>query len=195
METKLLDYSDIDKIGNLFDLPKQMGIDSSKFDLITKNGFSNLTKETFTNTFLSGLEHYRAFGTFEDDRLISFIATYDSIDNAEWYFTQVRSVNKIGVQHSLDLAIAYYESKNKFRFYSVFNLDYDKVFRRFAFSKYNNERYDSVNEFIVPAKTRCIYSNVWQILFNRTLVPVDTIVRLTYLKPEFRPELGIAGNI
>ena len=88
----------------------------------------------------------------------------------------------------------YNESRNRFKFYSMFPLKYDKVYRRLAFSKKTSSRYDAYNEFYVKAREKCIYTLPWQILYNRTLVPVDTVVRCTYLKPEHR-KLPSGGNL
>jgi hypothetical protein len=195
MEIRQLNSTDVVRIAKLFDVPKQMGVDSNEFNLIVKNNVSTLFYDIFCNSFLSGLENYKAFGAIENDEVTSLVATYDSPDAAEWYITQVRSQNSTNIRHVIDAAILHYENLNKFKFYSLSNTDTGRSYRRFLFSKDVNERYDTVDEFIVPAKTRCIYTNAWHILFNRVLVPKDSTVKLSYLKPEFRKGPGLAGNI
>ena len=123
------------------------------------------------------------------------IASYESFDNAEWYGTLMRSNNRVAFKECLDFTLAHYELRQKYKFYTAFNAGWVNSYRRFSFSEYNKERYDYVDEFIVPARTKCIYSMPWQILFNRTLMPVDSIVRCSYLKPKYRFSLPVGGNI
>jgi len=77
----------------------------------------------------------------------------------------------------------------------MFNATYARVFRKLAFSKLNKERYGAFDEFTVAAKEKCLYTLPWQILFNRTLLPVDTIVRCTFLKQEYRTTLHKGSNL
>jgi hypothetical protein len=72
---------------------------------------------------------------------------------------------------------------------------YTKLYRRFAFSDYNNERYDLYEEFMVPEKHQCMFSIPWQILYNRSLMPVDTVVRCSFLKQKYRKTIFNAGRL
>jgi hypothetical protein len=120
---------------------------------------------------------------------------YESVDSPDWYATQIRSLDSTSIPFVLDKVIEHNEANGRLKFFSLFNERYRKAFRKFAFSDYNDARYASFDEFIVPAKTKCIYSLPWSILFNRTLLPVDSVVRCSYLKKEYRLELPKGGNI
>ena len=103
--------------------------------------------------------------------------------------------NKDHVRILLDEAINFHENEGRYKFYTLWSVKHSKLLRRFAFSNDANNRYDYFDECIVPAKTRCIYQNFWTILFNRILLPTDTVVRCTYLKKEYRKNTPIGGNL
>jgi hypothetical protein len=187
----------------LFLNTEYMGISRDQFDDSIKaklrtDDIGQIYHETFCSTYLSGLRSYHAYGCIneETDEITSLISFYESTDNAEWYWTQVRSIgNNQDVKMLLDKVIEHNEIRGRFKFYSMWNVKYQRIYRRFAFSKYNNERYDYFDEYVVPSKTRCLYTVPWMVLYNRTLVPVDSIVRCSFLKQQYRKKLSVAGNI
>jgi len=181
-----------------------MGTNSSNFSMTTIDGvnmnpdaeaFNTLYYDLFAQAYLTGLSNYRAFGSFEDGIITSTIATYESIDSAEWYWTQIRSINSKAIPAVLDAVADYNELHGRLKFYSLFNAKYAKTYRRLAFSKRMQDRYGYFDEFLVPDRHKCIYTSPWQILFGRTLLPVDTVMRCTYLKQEYRTILPIAGAL
>lgn len=184
----------------LFENKKWMGVDREEEFFIDREKYENVGEayhESFCNTYLSDLKSYHAYGSFDDSGNIrAIISFHESNENPEWYWTHVRSNGgKEFVQPLLDAVIEHNENNERYKFYSMWNLRYQKIYRKFAFSKYNSERYDSFDEYVVPAKTRCIYTMPWMVLYNRTLVPVDTVVRCTFLKKEYRKNLLVAGNL
>lgn len=192
----------------LFSNNRHMGVEQSNFHLFDKTSeqpkislvykeddFQQASYDAFCDAYLSDLRNFRALGSIENGIVTSMIAGFESPESPEWFWTNVRSMNRYAIKNVLDEAISYYESRGKLKFYSNFNLKYKNSYRRLVFSKYNAERYAAFDEYIVPAKTKCIHSLHWQILFNRVLVPVDCVVRCSYLKPEYRTVLPIAGNI
>ena len=82
----------------------------------------------------------------------------------------------------LDHMIKFNEADGRLKFYTLWNAKHAKILRRFTFSEWANERYDYFDEMIIPAKHKCFYLNHWNILFNRILLPEDTIIRCTFLK-------------
>jgi hypothetical protein len=153
--------------------------------------------DAFSNTYLTGLKQYKALGLQDDDGSIQgLIAFYISSTEPAWYGTMIRSAkDKDHVRTLLDVAMAFHENEGRYKFYTLWSDRHIKLLRRFAFSADANTRYDYFDECRVPAKTKCIYQNFWTILFNRILLPVDTVVRCTYLKREYRPETPIGGNL
>jgi len=148
--------------------------------------------QRFIDTYLSGLTSYKALGIEQDDGSItSFISFYISRDEACWYITDIKSNDtKNETRTLIEAAMAYNEGAGRLKFYSLCDTDdvgqVDIVF---------NLRYDYVNECIVPEKTKCIYNNYWQILYNRMLPSRSTIVRCSFLKQKHRRLLPIGGNL
>lgn len=150
----------------------------------------------FVDTYLSGLTNYKALALVDQGEIKSLISFYTSPDEPSWYGTMIRSLkNKNYVRPLLDAAMSYNEEHGRLKFYTLWSSDHAKLLRRFAFSKEANARYDYVDEIFVPARTKCFYTNYWQILFNRTLIPTNAIVRCTFLKQEYRTNLPVGGNL
>jgi len=197
MEIIKLDKSHIASTRHLFENKKYMGaMVNTNYFSGNDSDFVDYHHTAFTDTYLSGLKNYHAYGAFEDGICHGLIAFYESNDDACWYGTNIRaSGDKKVVQQLLDKAIQHNEECGRFKFYTLWSAKHAKLLRRFAFSDWANERYDYFDEFMVPAKHQCQYSLPWQILYNRTLVPIDTVVRCTYLKREFRKETPCAGSL
>ena len=188
-----------DAIKPLFGVKKWMGVSHEDNAFISSAyDFENTYYVNFCNTYLSGLNSYHAFGAFnENGEVIGFIGFYESSDNAEWYWTHVLTKDAAGkrvIPAILDAVIDYNEKNGRLKFYSMWNAKYAKVYRRLAFSEKNNERYDSFDEYMVPAKHRVLYTMPWMVLYGRILLPVDSLVRCTFLKQKYREKLLVAGK-
>lgn len=182
----------------MFSVKKFMGVNpDEKYFVVDELVFEDYYHEAFYNTYLSGLSNYHAYGAFDDKNVIQGIITfYESQDEPSWYGTGIRNRGGREVGRALlDTAIKHNEDKSRFKFYTVWSEKHMKPLRRFIFSEWANERYDYFDEYIVPEKHQCIYNLHWQILFNRILVPVNSVVRCTFLKQEYRKKLSIGGNL
>jgi hypothetical protein len=187
-----------DLIKPLFTTPKFMGVDGNRNYFIDREAqFSEFYHKMFCNTYLTDLQHYIAFAAIEDGVALATIAFYQSIDDASWWWNTVRTRGNQShaIQHTLDEVLRYNESTGRLKFYSMFPAKYRKSWRKLAFSDRSDVRYDYFDEYYVAAKHQCAYSFAWQVLYNRTLVPVDTIVRCTFLKQQYRNTLLHAGAI
>ncbi len=196
MIVERLTISHLEGLRPLFSSEKYMGVSSNtEYFVDNEVKFNELAYEVFCDTYLSNLNNFKAIGSIEDGVVTSLISFYEAIDSPAWYWTQIRSKNYKTIPAVLDAVMKHNESNGRLKFYSMFNSKYAKSYRRLAFSKEAQERYGFIDECIVPIKTKCIYQDYWQILFNRTLVPVESLVRCTYLKQEYRHTLPIAGNL
>jgi len=191
-----LGQSHKESIKPLFYRDTYMGMDlSSNYIVDPSEQAQTVFYNTFIDTYLSGLRNYKALGLIEGGEVKSLISFYISPDEPCWYGTMIRSLNdKNYVRPLLDAAMSYNEVRGRLKFYTLWNADHGKLLRRFAFSSEANQRYDYVDEILVPSRSKPVYTNYWQILFNRTLLPVDSIVRCTFLKQEYRTT-PIGGNI
>jgi len=192
-----LDNTHIDVIADLFKASKYMGVNVDTTDFFAKDLMAKIYHAAFCSTYLVNLNNYHAFGAFDDEgNPLGLISCYQSTDEPAWYGTQIRSVNSKDVARALlDHMIKFNEQAGRYKFYTLWNAKHAKLLRRFTFSEWANERYDYFDECMVPAKTKCVYLSHWQILFNRILLPHDTIVRCTFLKQKYRDPLPIGGNI
>ena len=196
MIIKKLEKSHEEALYPLFETHKYMGTTVDSSDFFAKDIMAKVYHKGFCTTYLSDLSNYHAFGAFDDDKIVGAIACYQSTDEPSWYGTQIRSINSKEVARDLlDHMIKFNEELGRYKFYTLWNAKHAKLLRRFAFSDWADERYDYFDECLVPAKTKCVYTNHWQILFNRILLPHDTIVRCTFLKQQYRNKLPVAGNI
>lgn len=197
MTISKLDISNTDKIEELFRNSKYMGVDVAGNWAGNVEAYNGFVFGVFKKTYLTNLNNFHAYGLFDDNQeLECIISLYNSNDEPAWYYTQCRSKGNIeAVKKLFDYVIEVQESKHRYKFYTLVNIRHAPLLRRFTYSEYNNERYGYYDEFMVPAKTRCYYNNAWELLFKKVLLPVDTVVRCSYLKQEHRQQLPIGGSL
>jgi hypothetical protein len=160
--------------------------------------FEEFYYEAFKETYLTDLKSYHAYGYMDEQGTITTaIGFYESNEDASWYWNHIRTTGN-NIQHIkqvLDKVLEHNEKNGRFKFYSMFPTKYIKTYRRLAFSKAASERYDYFDEYYVESRHQAQFSLPWQILYNRTLLPVDTMVRCTFLKQKYRENLYHAGRL
>ena len=187
----------VEQVKDLFTNKKYMGLamTNEAFSL-EDTTFNKLTYDIFCSNYLSDLQNFHAYGYVEDNTVKSLISFYESIEEPAWYYTVYRSSgNNELLRPVLDAVINHNEERDRLKFYTLVNQKHSRLLRRFHWSKYNDERYGYFDEYIVPTKNKCYYTNAWELLYKRMLLPEDSIVRCNYLKQEYRTELPIGGNI
>jgi hypothetical protein len=188
-----------DAVRPLFKLPRFMGVSTEQNYFIGKEQkFEEFYYQAFTETYLTNLKSYHSYGHFDEQgNITATISFYESGEDASWYWNHVRTLgnNKDHIRAVLDKVIEHNEANGRFKFYSMFPARYVNVYRRLAFGKQASKRYDHFDEFYVEAKHQPIFGLPWQILYNKTLVPVDTVVRCTFLKQKYREKLFHAGRL
>lgn len=194
-----LDSSHKDSVRGLFETKKYMGVDINDTSF-NRNGdgdrFNQVLYDIFCSNYLSDLNNFHAYGYLEDGHVKALISFYESNEEPSWFYTLYRSSgNNNLLRDVLDEVIKHNEERGRLKFYTLTASTHTKLLRRFHWSKYNNERYGYFDEFLVPAKNKCLYVNPWELLFKRFLVPEDSIVRCNFLKQEYRTTLPIGGNI
>lgn len=196
MEIRFLNETDVESTKDLFLIPSYMGTDIEKNKFYVSEKYTQFYHEAFCCSYLSGLNSYRSIGYFRDNKLIGFLSFYISTDDPSWYGTQIRSIGgKDVVRDLLDHAIKFNEDNGRLKFYTLWSVEHAKLLRRFAFSDYNKKRYDYFDEYIVPKLHKPFYTSHWHILFNRVLLPIDTVVRCSFLKKEYRKDILLGGKI
>lgn len=175
---------------------KFMGADPEKVYNAENTTFAKLTYEIFCGNYLSNLKNFHAYGYEQDGQIKALISFYESIDEPSWYYTLHRSSGDKKLLTSVfDKVIEHNENNGRLKFYSLTNARQTKAMRKFHWSLYNNERYGYFDEYYVPSKTKCYYTDAWELLYKRVLMPEETIVRCNFLKQEYRHILPKGGNL
>jgi hypothetical protein len=147
---------------------------------LVKKLFDNAAHyEIFSSTYLSDLNNFHSYGLLENDELKSFMSYYESDEDLSWYITSHNFDENI-----LAEIIKQNEYNNRLKFYVLRT-------QNSVWNSYINDRYFFVDEIFVPSKTKCNFTNYWELLFNRNLSEFDSIVRCYLLKQEHR---GINDN-
>ena len=152
----------------------------------------------FCDTYLTDLKNYHAYGYYnkETSKIDALMSFYESINDPSWYFTSGRSSgNNFLLKDILDKLMEYNENNGRLKFYTVMNSKHAKFMRKLGFSDVARERYDYFDEYVISPKQKTFYSDHWEILYGRRLLLVNTIVRCTFLKKEYRVNLPNGGNI
>jgi hypothetical protein len=191
----------LEKVKPLFSKPIFMGVNRTDNYFAApgdNQSISDLYYEAFISTYLSGSTNYHAYCSLSlEGEVTSMLSFYESDDDASWYGNQIRSLgnNSSDLKLVLDRVIEHNEANGRYKFYSMFPKKYINTYRRLMFSKFANERYDYFDEFSVDVRHQCHFILPWQILYNRVLYPVDTIVRCSFLKQKYRTTLYNAGRL
>lgn len=160
--------------------------------------FEEFYYEAFKETYLTDLQSYHAYGYLDKEgNITTILGFYESNEDASWYWNHIRTTgnNASHIKKVLDAVLEHNEKNGRFKFYSMFPTKYINTYRRLAFSKHASERYDYFDEFYVSERHQTKFSLPWQILYNKTLIPVDTVVRCTFLKQKYRQNLFHAGRL
>lgn len=147
-------------------------------ELINNNQTKNINAlgyDIFNGIYLSNLNNFHAYGYIINDKLQSMISFYESDEDPAWYCTNYYG----NINILLNSVILHNESNSRSKFYTLVSSDS-------FWNKYQSDRYHWVNELSVVAKSRCNYTNHWEVLFNRNLPSTDTIVRCYFLKQQYR---------
>jgi hypothetical protein len=168
---------------------------------LTDNNVKGLTevipneelRQFFSSMYLASLENYKAYGYFEHDTCKAIISCYKSIYDASWYLTHTFYSDVNVVSCLLSYCINYYESQGIYKFYNLVSIDNSDY--NLYWEPSDKERYIQVEECKIPAKTKSFYGHYNFLLQERTLLNKDYIVNCNFLKPEYRTEIPLGGNI
>lgn len=188
----------IEQVKPLFYIKKFMGTSTLGKSVTKENPGNKLLYDIFCSNYLSDLDNFHAYGYVDEDdgEVKSLISFYESVEEPAWYYTVYRSSgdNEL-LRPVLDKVIEHNEANGRLKFYTLANQRHSRLLRRFHWSKYNDERYGYFDEYFVPAKQKCYYTNAWELLFKRYLSSEDCVVRCNYLKQEYRTSLPQGGNL
>ncbi len=144
------------------------------------------------------LTNFHAYGDVVNGELIAFMTFCESYTEPSWYCMHYLDITEDGGSSVaiLNAAIGHNESRGRLKFYSCrATEDQLLLLPDTAWDQTNFNRYEHVDEFIVHAKTRCIFDNQYLLMHNNQLQPFDSINMCHFLKQEYRTTLFKFGNI
>ena len=157
--------------------------------------FNDRLYSVFCQTYLMDLNNFHAFGKIENGKVVTFISFYESIEEPSWYYTQCRNIgNPNNIKEVLDKILEYHESNNRFKWYSLLTEKQAIMGSKFFLSKHAIEKYDYIDEYYVGPNQKPYFNQHWEILYRRTLIPINTFVRCVFLRNKYRitlPNVGI----
>lgn len=185
MEVRILQPDDLQDIGallqgqeNFFGMPiKEMPVSPA----------SELELVKFRNLYLQGNEFYRSFGAFDGGELVGMLnADYDRFQPI-WILRRLalqeeaKGNSKEALQALMTFALKYAE---KFGYYAHYNLipaKYAKAHKRLwdANDLRKDGRYVVTLMETVKAGGRPRFRYFWDMLYGRSVFPIDTVVRLS----------------
>ena len=137
--------------------------------------------ELFTNTYLTNLKTWHAFGFFKNDQITGVSASYYNIESTEWYLLTQYADDPADLEEMVKEVVEYYEQK---KLYRVFWLDADHYIdfmKNFIPKRYLHFKEYSVSPFIVPRTPQHYY-----VLYDQKMFPVNTHVYMSVLPDEYR---------
>ena len=163
------------------------------------NGFTELIpddnqRQFFASMYIMELQNYRAYGYFVEDTCLAIISCYKSTYDASWYLTHIFYKDITIVPELLSYCIKMFENEGIYKFYNLVPLNYN-TFDKLHWKPSDLERYIQVDECKLLAKTKSFYNHYNFILQERILLSDDYIVRCNFLKPEYRTNIPLGGNI
>jgi hypothetical protein len=138
--------------------------------------------EQFTEMFLSGLSSWRSYGNIDNNTITSMICIYVSKDSPEFFILSDYGTDLLPI---INFIVEELEPRGYIRFLRRQDCDQEDYFQV-------DDRYEYTTDYIVPAKTKCLFSKHWYILYDSTLAEKDTAVKTAVLKKEYRvcPRVG-----
>jgi hypothetical protein len=138
--------------------------------------------EQFTEMYLSDLKSWRCYGNIDQGTIIDMICIYVSNDSPEFFILSEYGTELLPIINFITEEL---EPRGYIRFVRRQDCNTDDSFEA-------GERYEYTTDYIVPAKTKCLFSKHWYILYDSTLAEKDTAVKTAVLKKEYRvcPRVG-----
>lgn len=185
MEARILQLDDLESVGELLRGQKDFfGIPIKEMPV---NPASDLELVKFRNLYLQGNEFYRSFGVFDKGELVGMLnADYDRFQPI-WILRRLalqeesKGTNKDALQALMTYALTYSE---KFGYYAHYNLipaKYAKAHKRLWDTNElrKDGRYVVTLMETVKAGERPRFRYFWDMLYGRSVFPIDTVVRLS----------------
>jgi hypothetical protein len=184
-----LTIDDVDAIKPLITQGKVASVDVNKNLGHLNCDISRAVVDNFTNRYLKISLGFTAFGTFDKNgQLLNILCTYDSIEEASWYWLGVFSSHKdpqsikICTSRVLDIK----ESKEYYKYFSLIPTTRLHIARRFYYSDEVLSRYDFFDEYTILKNTQTPFLAHWMLLQQQIVFPIDMVVRCSFLRQQYR---------
>jgi hypothetical protein len=140
--------------------------------------------EQFTEMYLSNLSSWKCFGDIDQGIITGMICIHISKDSPEFFILLEYGADLLPIINFITETL---EPRGYSRYLRRQDCDQEDRFQV-------DDRYEYTTDYIVPAKTKCLFSKHWYILYDSTLAEKDTAVKTAVLKAEFKSNPCV-GNI
>ncbi len=193
--------SDSDRCAPLFGVspywsPIKNTANSDDYSAWFKSGYSVLNHAMWVDGYLWGGDNFHAWGGGVSE-LNTVIYFYESTEEPAWYLLGWRNRGTaLDYRAVLDGVIKYNEGRNRYKFYALEAPQHVSQWREDVYGGEFGDRYRVIDEYVVPPKALCWWTNAWELLYKRMLIPELTQVSCYYLDGRLR-KVGdvIGGNL
>jgi hypothetical protein len=193
LHVRALDTNDLEPLLALLrGQEKYFGLPIAEFpgDLVSGTAIAYMV-----NFYLGADNGYRCFGCFDGPTLAGTLTADYLVRRPEWILRRIAveqsiksselssRVTQALMAHAIEFGEAhgYYQHKN------LIPAKYRNAHLKFwGDQPARAGRYDVYQLEYVPAHTRPRFAEHWELLFGRITMPIDSVVRVSMLKPEFR---------
>lgn len=203
MQTRLLKYSDLEALTEL--LGKQQtyfGLPIEQFpgELVSKKSIF-----TYTNCYLKDENaYYKAFGCFNDEGVLQGSISVDFMqDQPFWILRRIVVDEDIKadaktvkiINELMKIAIETGEAAGYYQHLYLIPAKYKRAHSKiWGEHDLRKDRYSAVELEYVKADTPSRFRLYWELLYGRTMFPLDTVVRCSFMNANVRDALDAEAS-
>lgn len=199
MQTRLLNYTDLDDLTGLLSRQQTyfgMPIEQFPGELVSKKSIFN-----YTNSYLKEENaYYKAFGHFNEEGVLQGSISVDFMqDQPFWILRRIVVDESIKAESStvriinelMKIAIEVGEAAGYYQHLYLIPAKYKRAHSKiWADHDLRKNRYMAVEMEHVKANTPSRFRLYWELLYGRTVFPLDTVVRCSFMVADVRDALS-----
>lgn len=198
MQTRLLQYTDLDNLTNLLSRQQTyFGLPIEQFpgELVSKKSIFN-----YTNSYLKEENaYYKAFGCFDDEGNLQGSISVDFMQDQPFWILRrivvdesikadaktIKIINSL-MKHAIEAGETAGYFQHLYLIPAKYKRAHSKIWGEHDLRK---DRYTAVEMEYVKANTPSRFRLYWELLYGRTVFPLDTVVRCSIMNADVRDSL------